>query len=259
MQLLPQEHLKDVISTLGLRGGEHVLDVGCGTGEFTQYLSQGVTCSFTGIDLEEKLIEAANNRGLDQIMFLQGDALQLPFADNSFDVVVSHAFFTCVSDAWSAMQEMRRVCKPGGRIASVTAESFSRIPYSMGHYPEYPWLKEYQVLKEKLDRAFYQLATVPVAGVPPEEMPRFFYESGWKNITVQQIGKFFSLSNGNMDAEWKKQYLECEFEAECSRLWLLGETEQTRYRTLLEEKGSCRSRKWDLAMEWRIQSVDRCR
>jgi SAM-dependent methyltransferase len=94
----------------------HVLDVGCGYGANFAYLPHAT--HITGVDFSSVMLEMARTRadelGLD-INLVEGDAEALDFPDASFDVVIS-ALSTCsFQNPIAALQEMRRVCKPGGR------------------------------------------------------------------------------------------------------------------------------------------------
>jgi len=95
-----------------------VLDVASGTGEAACFLAKTYHCKVVGIDASEFMIERArtkvHSRNLD-ISFQQGDAHELPFAENSFDAVISECT-TCVLDKPRAIREMARVTKPGGHV-----------------------------------------------------------------------------------------------------------------------------------------------
>jgi len=73
---------------LDLQPGQQVLDVGCGTGWFTRQLAQA-GLQMTGLDVSEPMLAVARQRTPQGIAWLQGDAVQLPFADRSFDHVVA--------------------------------------------------------------------------------------------------------------------------------------------------------------------------
>lgn len=106
-----------MIAAAEVATGDHVLDVGCGTGVLTRELAQhiGDTGSATGLDLSESMLGVARERCPDAV-FKQGSATDLPFDDSSFDVVVSSFMLMFVPDPGKALSEMRRVLKPGGRL-----------------------------------------------------------------------------------------------------------------------------------------------
>ncbi|UQN14591.1 class I SAM-dependent methyltransferase [Gulosibacter sp. ACHW.36C] len=97
--------------------GQRVLDVACGTGTVTRILADyGATV--TGLDFSHGMISEAIKRHGEHpnITFQQGDATQLPFEDNTFDVTTVSFGIRNVQEPKRALAEMLRVTKPGGRI-----------------------------------------------------------------------------------------------------------------------------------------------
>lgn len=108
---------------------KHALDIGCGEGRFCRMLAQeGIAA--TGIDPVQPMIEEAK-RCHPAGDYVLGYAEQLEFPDSSFDLVVSYLALIDIDDVASAVSEMARVLKPGGRIlvANLTAFSTSSAPY----------------------------------------------------------------------------------------------------------------------------------
>ena len=106
-----------------LRTGFRVLDFGCGPGTITVGLAQVVDPGEVhGVDMEESQIElaraAAADGGHDNATFHVGNVYELPFEDDYFDAAHCHAVLMHVPDTGRALQEVRRVLKPGGMIAS---------------------------------------------------------------------------------------------------------------------------------------------
>ena len=98
--------------------GDRILEVGVGTGiNASLYPSH---CHVTGIDLSTSMLDKARERvarqGLRNIRLLEMDAANLTFADNSFDIVYAPYLVSVVPDPVHVVTEMRRVCRPGGRI-----------------------------------------------------------------------------------------------------------------------------------------------
>jgi SAM-dependent methyltransferase len=107
----------------GIAAGEAVLDIGTGTGVFAITAARR-GAKVDGLDLTPELLEQARENagiaGLGGIVWQQGDAEQLPYADASFDVVVSQFGHMFAPQPEVVVAEMRRVLKPGGRVAFAT-------------------------------------------------------------------------------------------------------------------------------------------
>jgi phosphatidylethanolamine/phosphatidyl-N-methylethanolamine N-methyltransferase len=103
---------------MDIQPGERVLEVGVGTGINLSLYPK--TCQMTGIDFSSSMLEKARERaardGLRQMRLLQMDAADLKFADDSFDIVYAPYLISVVPDPVRVAQEMRRVCRRGGRI-----------------------------------------------------------------------------------------------------------------------------------------------
>jgi SAM-dependent methyltransferase len=108
-----------VLDLAGMRGGEQVLDVGCGNGGYLGTLRarghRGLTC---GADLSVGMLHSAR-RATDGPL-LVSDAQALPFADDSFDVALAMHMLYHLPDRAAAISELRRVLRPGGVALVVT-------------------------------------------------------------------------------------------------------------------------------------------
>jgi len=110
--------------------GEHVLDLGCGAGTDTLVAAQmvGADGHVIGIDMTPEMLAnaraAAVEMGATDVEFVEGEAEHLPFADESFDVVISNGVIDLVPDKEAVFAEIHRVLRPGGRIqiADVTIQ-----------------------------------------------------------------------------------------------------------------------------------------
>lgn len=104
----------------GFADGEQVLDVGCGTGSLTFALAaRAKTKGIRGIDYSPAYVDYAARRNSDpRIEFKVADACALPFADRSFDRVLSLLMLHFVPQTDRAIAEMRRVAKPGSTVAA---------------------------------------------------------------------------------------------------------------------------------------------
>ena len=112
---------------LDISSGVQVLDVGCGTGIYTQeLLMKGARV--IGMDISPEMLSIAKyktERFGDQVCFLEADAGNMPFPDSQFDVVVSVTAMEFFSEPRTCLQEMYRVLRPGGHMVVATLNSKS--------------------------------------------------------------------------------------------------------------------------------------
>lgn len=114
-----------LLEMLNPKKGQLILDVGCGTGVFTQdVLSFGA--KILGIDISTPmLVQAVKKTSSYPFFAVVGDMSALPFPDESFDKVYSMTALEFVSDAAKAVSELDRVTRPGGRVVLTTLNSLS--------------------------------------------------------------------------------------------------------------------------------------
>ncbi|MGE5360824.1 MAG: class I SAM-dependent methyltransferase [Bacteroidales bacterium] len=106
------------LQRMGIKPGDRILEVGVGTG-----INIGLypaSCTVTGIDLSGNMLEKARERaakkGLSGVRLIEMDAADIKFADNSFDIVYAPYLISVVPDPVKVANEMRRVCRVGGKI-----------------------------------------------------------------------------------------------------------------------------------------------
>jgi arsenite methyltransferase len=109
------------LEALALRAGEQVLDAGCGTGLLVQGMSStiGAEGRIIGVDFSNDMLELAKVRCAEManIELHQGSVTQLDFEDNRFDAASCIQTLLYVSEVETALSELHRVLKPGGRVA----------------------------------------------------------------------------------------------------------------------------------------------
>ena len=124
-------------------GSQRVLDVGCGIGGPSRFLASKFGCQVNGLDLTAEFVALAGmlaqrTRLADKVTYRQGNALDLPFADASFDVVWSQNAAMNIGDRDRLYGEMRRVLRPGGRLA---LQDVAAGPGGEPYYPT-PWASD---------------------------------------------------------------------------------------------------------------------
>ncbi len=110
---------------LGLVPGDGVLDIACGTGNFTRDFARtvGPTGLVVGLDASTTMLTRAidDTGGMEQVAYVRGDAQDLPFRDQSFDAVCCFAALHLFADPMKALDSITRVLTPGGRVAIFTS------------------------------------------------------------------------------------------------------------------------------------------
>ncbi|MDN4608739.1 demethylmenaquinone methyltransferase [Sporosarcina highlanderae] len=154
----------DIMKRMNVKPNSSALDVCCGTGDWTISLAEatGKDGSVTGLDFSEGMLASARPKVKEypSITLVQGNAMELPFKDNSFDYVTIGFGLRNVPDYEQVLKELHRVLKPGG-MAACLETSQTEIPiyrqvfrfyfkYIMPlfgkifakSYKEYSWLQE---------------------------------------------------------------------------------------------------------------------
>lgn len=122
----------------GIKKGMNVLDLGCGSGAFTPFIARvvGEKGKVYALDIQadmlkqlERKLAKPENKDIKNIKLIEGNAYELPFEDNSLDLVNMVTVLQEIPDRNRALQEVKRVLKPGGLFA--VTELFPD--------PDYPW------------------------------------------------------------------------------------------------------------------------
>lgn len=194
--------IEDHLAHVPLEPHMHVLDAGCGSGSMSRLLGRQVDPGrVVGVDVNPSYLEAAqqfaDDEGLDNVFFEVGDIFELPFPEDSFDLVWSKYVLQWVNDPAGAVAEFKRVTKPGGSIVCCNFDGFG-----VTHYPEEAaWHDD----AEKI----FHASVDPFVG---RKMYAMFREVGLENIVVDvEPDRLFNCF-GSIDAERRKNW-EVQFRA----------------------------------------------
>ena len=169
----------DLIARAAPREGEQVLDVACGTGAVTRLAAQAVAPSgrVVGLDYNAAMLTAARAvPAAVPITWQEGSAVALPFADQTFDLVLCQQGLQYFPDRAAALTEMRRVLRDGGRLALSVWRALDHSP-------------AFALLSQELERAIGPGAGVlpPFAMGDAEDVPRLVEAAGFRAVTEEVV------------------------------------------------------------------------
>jgi ubiquinone/menaquinone biosynthesis C-methylase UbiE len=173
-----ESELRAIVASVPVETGARVLDVACGDGAYSAWFAElvGPTGHVTGVDVDPAYLELARSRvargpHAENVRFCAGDIARLPFESGSFDVVwCAHSLYS-LEHPPTALEEMRRVAAPGGRVAVLENDSL--------HYLLMPWPPELELaVQQALLRAL----------IDESDHPRKFYVGRMLNALLRRAG-----------------------------------------------------------------------
>ena len=192
---------EDDLKHLSLAPTDQVLDVGCGSGAITRKIACAVPDGkAAGADRESKYINFARHKAaLDNILNIQfevGDALKLPFEDDSFDVVWSKHLLQFVRERNLALNEFKRVLRPGGRIVCCNYDGWGTF-----HDPtDVELQREIDLLWEAANK---ELGIDNYLG---RKLPIMFLEAGFDDVQVDIIpDRVLGGFGGDPEKRWNME------------------------------------------------------
>lgn len=159
------------LERLEFEADDRVLDVGCGTGETIGKLPSTVTAH--GVDLSDAQLETAAGKDPDANL-VRGDAVDLPYADEAFDRVVSIGSILYWSEPLEALREIHRVTKPGGEILVM---GFNQRSFA--------WWNPVRNVQDAVTATLF-------FRYDPAEGTQLFREAGWRAIAHEVAGPAWS-------------------------------------------------------------------
>lgn len=195
-----------------------LLELGCGRGQFALWLGSAVPdLRVTGLDFSISAITIARKRitnASKAVRFLAGDAQSLPFADNTFDWIVSCECLEHLPEPRRMAMEMFRVLKPGGRFCLTTENYLNGMllawlncyitgrPFNSGSgvqpleqffvFPQVKgYLKRAGLVVERTESTHYQWLLLP--GVDPARLCTCQLKTSWARTLAKPFGRHFSF------------------------------------------------------------------
>lgn len=200
-----------LLALLAPQPGERALDIGCGPGLTTEALARAVgeQGRVAGVDIAPAMLAIARRRceSLPQVGFEQADVTRLPYADASFDVALASQVYEYVEDIDSALRELARVIRPGGRALLVDTDWESavwashddarmrRVIETWNEHIPHPQLP--RTLKRRMTQAGFDAVRVEVVPLLNIDYDPETYSVGM----MKMIGHFATGRNGLTEAD----------------------------------------------------------
>jgi len=196
---LHDEWRRRAVKVADVKPGDHVLDVATGTGDLAFELARAVSPggSVTGADFSEEMLVVARQKqpaslaGLDaEIVFEQGNALELKYDDDTFDAVTVGFGVRNFSDLSAGLTEMARVVRPGGKFVILEISQPQKGPLSYFYKAWFDGLVPFIGKFAGEDSAYTYLPNSVKRFAKPEQLAGVLHEAG-----TEQVG-WISLAGG---------------------------------------------------------------
>jgi ubiquinone/menaquinone biosynthesis C-methylase UbiE len=169
-----------------LPGGFRVLDLGCGSGQIAMRAARRNPEAFVlGLDLSRGQVVRARKRGLGipNLGFGVADALCLPLADDSFDLVVSAAMIKHLPDRRTGLAQMQRVCREGGTVCVIEVDRDLSREAAVVFVNRWRWV--FPGTRRLCSEYFVRF--VAGQGLTERELVTLFDDSGLSSANVQRV------------------------------------------------------------------------
>ncbi|MCA1030521.1 demethylmenaquinone methyltransferase [Bacillus timonensis] len=190
-----QRHIawrKDTMKRMNVQTGQSALDVCCGTADWTIALANAVGPhgKVFGLDFSQNMLKIGQEKvealSLKQVTLIHGNAMELPFEDNSFDFVTIGFGLRNVPDYMQVLKEMHRVVKPGGKVVCLETSQPTLIGFRQLYFFYFSYLMPMfgkMFAKSYKEYSWLQESAKDFPGM--DELASMFKEAGFVNIQVK--------------------------------------------------------------------------
>lgn len=183
---------KDAMKRMSVEKGKKALDVCCGTADWTIAMAQAVgpEGEVIGLDFSKNMLKVGEEKvkslNLQQVKLIHGNAMELPFPDETFDYVTIGFGLRNVPDYLQVLKEMNRVLKPGGICACLETSQPNIIGYRQLFYFYFRYIMPLFgkiFAKSYKEYSWLQESAKDFPGM--KELARMFETAGFKNVTYK--------------------------------------------------------------------------
>lgn len=190
-----QKHVKwrkNTMKMMDVKKGSKALDVCCGTGDWSIALAEAVgpDGSVIGLDFSKNMLSVGKEKvdkiGLENVELIHGNAMELPFKDNSFDYVTIGFGLRNVPDYSQVLREIYRVLKPGGMAVCLETSQPTMFGFRQGYYFYFKYIMPLLgklLAKSYEEYKWLQESTSQFPGM--KELAVMFEKAGFKNVSYK--------------------------------------------------------------------------
>lgn len=259
------EYKEPYLKALGLKDGMDILEIGCGPGLLTHKIAEWLPESnITGLDRDENFIRYSKDKSKELHLpceYVQGDALTLPFFNNSFDACTSHTVIEHVP-TMTFLKEQYRVCRKGGVVSVMS----SRTEAAINPEDWFPPTGEEQELWSRVEEAARECQEKHRVGkhnLTVSDIPRHMEEAGFVDVNVDFIAVTSVPDNPHYSMAQRKEFIESNRQIALDGVILAqnyapgawNDEEVERLRTLINQRFDARIEKlleakniWDISV-----------
>ncbi|WP_070121139.1 demethylmenaquinone methyltransferase [Bacillus marinisedimentorum] len=184
---------KDTMKRMGVKNGAKSLDLCCGTGDWSIAMGEevGPNGEVVGLDFSENMLKIGKEKlkgmDMDNVSLIHGNAMSLPFEDNSFDYVTIGFGLRNVPDYMQVLKEMHRVLKPGGKAVCLETSQPTMPVFKQFYY--FYFKKVMPVMGKLLAKSYQEYSWLQESASEfpdSRKLAEMFKESGFVNVEVKQ-------------------------------------------------------------------------
>lgn len=183
---------KDVMKRMNIEAGSQALDVCCGTGDWSFSLSEAVgeDGKVIGLDFSENMLTVAKekqrDKSLDNLSFITGNAMELPFEDNTFDYVTIGFGLRNVPDYARVLHELYRVVKENGTVVCLETSQPTMIGFRQLYYFYFKFIMP--LIGKLFAKSYKEYAWLHESAKSfpnKEELKEMFIQAGFKDVYIK--------------------------------------------------------------------------
>ena len=185
---------KKLFKKLAVKPGDFALDLCCGTGDLTIALAQqvGPSGNVVGLDFNEDMLALAYDKVLTagvekEVQLRQADAMNLPYEDESFNIVTIGFGLRNVPDANQVLREVYRVLKPGGKFAVLETSQPTNPIVKVGWKAYFKLFPKFAKLLHSNVSDYQYLSQTTNKFVSANQLKQMFEQAGYHDVSITKL------------------------------------------------------------------------